>query len=155
MIPIIIFYSWVNQRLFVISHSQWWTVNKGGNRRPMSLCKILRSYNKQHEFVLSPLIIQLLTSIFCLSHALLWLQKEQWWYVLLQVSKFLSKFGAMAFGKNYLPGYLEFAMWSPILQMFSGLLCPIKMDHHAYVPNCIIGTLKNRDLNMTISLTSG
>jgi phosphoribosylamine--glycine ligase len=71
-------------------------------------------------------------------------------------TKVSLKFGAKAFAKNYLPGYLDSVVSFPVSRTLDGGLCsPIRVQNRAYGSNLVVGALKGRHLNTTLSSTNG
>ena len=73
-------------------------------------------------------------------------------------TKVSLKFGAKAFAKNRLPGYLDSVVSFPVSRTLDGGLCsPIRVENEnrAYGSNVIVGALKGRHLNTTLSSTNG
>jgi hypothetical protein len=73
-------------------------------------------------------------------------------------TKVSLKFGAKAFARNCLPGYLHSVVSFPVSRTLDGGLCsPIRVENEnrAYGSNLTFGALKGRHLNTTLSSTNG
>ncbi|XP_066359616.1 phosphoribosylamine--glycine ligase-like [Miscanthus floridulus] len=72
-------------------------------------------------------------------------------------TKVSLKFGAKAFARNCLPGYLHSVVSFPVSRTLGGLCSPIRVENEnrAYGSNLAVGALKGRHLNTTLSSTNG
>ncbi|CAD6268069.1 unnamed protein product [Miscanthus lutarioriparius] len=72
-------------------------------------------------------------------------------------TKVSLKFGAKAFARNCLPGYLHSVVSFPVSRTLGGLCSPIRVENEnrAYGSNLAVEALKGRHLNTTLSSTNG